>query len=74
MGRRSCEITMEEKHPCHTKLCAFRCLILGTQNIILRSRNQIQNFSGNYFFLGNYVTSVSHNVYTINSSPLLVTK
>ena len=34
---------MEEKTPLlhHTKLCAFRCLILGPQNLILRSRNQI---------------------------------
>ena len=28
-----------KKHPCHTKLCAFRCLISRPQ--ILRSRNQI---------------------------------
>ena len=33
-------------------------------------------FEENYFLLENYVASegvVSHNVYTINSSPLLVT-
>ena len=23
IGRRSCEIIMKEKHPCHTKLCVF---------------------------------------------------
>ena len=33
---------MKEKHPCHTKLCAFRCLISRPQNLILRSQNQIQ--------------------------------
>ena len=30
------------KHPCHTKLCAFRCLISKPQILILRSRNQIR--------------------------------
>ena len=30
-----------EKHSCHTNLCAFRCLILRPQNLILRSWNQI---------------------------------
>ena len=29
-------------HHCHTKLCAFRCLIYWPQNLILRSRNQIR--------------------------------
>ena len=43
-GRRSCVVIMEEKHPCHTKLCAFRCLISGHQNLIMRSRNQVQIF------------------------------
>ena len=41
IGRRSCEITMKEKHPYHTKLCAFRCLIAIPQILNLRSRNQI---------------------------------
>ena len=31
-----------KKHPCHKKLCAFRCLISRPQNLILRSRNQIR--------------------------------
>ena len=51
-----------KKHPCHTKLCAFRWLISRPQILTLRSQNQI---CGNYFFLENYVTSegaVSHNV------------
>ena len=30
-----------EKHPCHTKLCAFRWLISRPQVLNLRSRNQI---------------------------------
>ena len=31
-----------QKHPCHTKLCAFRWLISGPQILNLRSRNQIR--------------------------------
>ena len=31
-----------KKHPCHTKLCAFRCLISGPQILNLRSQNQIR--------------------------------
>ena len=34
-----CEIIM--KHPCHTKLCAFRWLIWRPRILNLRSRNQI---------------------------------
>ena len=30
-----------KKHPCHTKLCAFRCLISRPQVLNLRSQNQI---------------------------------
>ena len=30
-----------KKHPCQTKLCAFRCLILRPKILNLRSRNQI---------------------------------
>ena len=41
IGHWSCEIIMEEKHPYHTKLCVFRCLISEPQNLILRSQNQI---------------------------------
>ena len=61
IGRRSCEIITGEKYPCHTKFCAFRCLISGPQNLILGSRNQI--LGKFYFFIENYVTSegaVSH--------------
>ena len=32
----------KKKHPCHTKLCAFRCLISRPQILNLRSRNQIR--------------------------------
>ena len=32
----------ERKHPCHTKLCAFRCLISRPQILNLRSRNQVR--------------------------------
>ena len=31
-----------KKHPCHTKLCAFRCLISRPQILNLRSQNQIR--------------------------------
>ena len=31
-----------KKHHCHTKLCAFWCLISGPQILNLRSRNQIR--------------------------------
>ena len=31
-----------KKHPCHTKLCAFICLISRPQILNLRSRNQIR--------------------------------
>ena len=31
-----------KKHPCHTKLCVFRCLISGPQILNLRSRNQVR--------------------------------
>ena len=30
----------KKKHPCHTKLCTFRCLISRPQILNLRSRNQ----------------------------------
>ena len=56
----------EKKHPCHTKLCAFRWLISRPQILNLRSRNQIRE---------NYVTSegaVSHNV--LYYQPLPVTR
>ena len=65
----------ERKKPCHTTLCAFRCLNSTPQNQILRFQNQIQIFQRNYFFLKNHVTSehggglppcsegaISHNV------------
>ena len=45
IGCRSWEITMKEKEkkrPCHTQLCAFRCLISRPQILNLRSRNQIR--------------------------------
>ena len=56
------------KHPCHTKLCAFiRWLISRPQVLNLRSRN--------YFLLENYGTSeeaVSHNV--LYHQPLPITR
>ena len=68
--RDNCE---RKKHPCHTKLGAFRCLILRTQILNLRSQNQIhgklplprklRHFKGSRF-----------SQCTINLSPLLVTK
>ena len=57
---------MEEKKPCHTKLCAFRCLIFGPQNLESEvSKSSSNILVENYFFLENYVTSkgdVFHNV------------
>ena len=54
---------MEEKA---LLLCAFRCLISGPQNLILRSRNRIQIFECKlHLSRKNYVISegaVSHNV------------
>ena len=32
---------MKEKHPWHTKLCAFRCLISRPQTLNLRYQNKI---------------------------------
>ena len=59
------------KDPCHTKLCAFRCLILRPQilNLTLKIK-----FVENYFFLENFVTSegaTSHNV--LYHQPLPIT-
>ena len=56
---------IEKKKKIATRSCAFRCLISGTQNQIMRSRNQIQIIlKENYFFFENHGTSegaVSHN-------------
>ena len=44
IGCRSCEIIREEKkHPC-PRSCVLSDLDFGPQNLILRSRNQIQIF------------------------------
>ena len=51
IGRRCCEIIMKEKNTCHTKFCAFRCLISRPQ----KSNSEVSK--SNYFFLKNYVTS-----------------
>ena len=48
----------KKKHPCHTKLCVFRCLISVPQNLTLRSQKSNSNILvENYFFLENNVTS-----------------
>ena len=51
-------IMWRKKHPCHTKLCAFRCLISRPQNRILRSLNQIRGkliiFQKLRFFRGSH--------------------
>ena len=63
----------EKKHPCHTKLCAFRWLISRPQVLNLRSRNQIQGKL--LFVVENYVTSegaVSHSV--LYHQPLHITR
>ena len=72
------EINERKKHPCHTKLWTFRCLISGPQNLIQRSWSQIQILTWK-------ITSFSKTMLlqrepfltmfcTINISPLLVTK
>ena len=51
---------MEEKHPCHNKLCAF-IDDFGTS----KYNSDVLKFKEYYFFLENYLTSegaVSHNV------------
>ena len=68
---------MGKKQPCHTKLCAFRSLISRPQNLILRSRNQIQIFQWKNTSFSN-TTLLQRELffimfYTINSSPLRVT-
>ena len=76
IGRRSCEITMkEEKHTCHTKLCAFRCLISRPHILNLRSRNQVHG----KLLLSRKLHCLQREpfltmFYTINSYPILVTK
>ena len=59
-----------KKHCCHTKMCAFRCLILGPQVLNLRSQNQI---------CGKVLTPLQREPFitmfwTTNLSPLFVTK
>ena len=75
IGRRSCEIgVQEEKKPCHTKLFAFR-LVFGTSlsnaEVSISNSWKITSFSKTTLFQrGLFLTMF----YTINSSPLLVTK
>ena len=61
-----------KKHPCHKKLCAFRCLISRPQNLILRSRNQIRGklLLSRYCFTSE--GAVSHNV--LYYQPLPITR
>ena len=77
IGRRNCERgIMEKKHPCHAKLCVFRCLISRPKNLNLRSWNQsrgkltlsrkLRHFMQRELFLNMF--------YTINLFPLLVIK
>ena len=59
-----------KKKTCHTKLCAFGCLISRPQNLNLRSRNQIRR---KLMFLENNVTSEwanDHNVLYFQSLPI----
>ena len=62
---------MKEKHPCHSKLCAFRCLISRSKSEVSKSNSNI--LVENYFFLENFVTSegaVSHNVLYYQPLPI----
>ena len=48
---RSCEIIMDEKTPlAHEVVCAFRCLILGPRNLIMRAWNRFQIFYWENYF------------------------
>ena len=47
IGHRSCEIIMEEKHPCQTNLCVFRCLISRPQNWLISRK--LRFFRGSSF-------------------------
>ena len=61
------------KYHCHTKLCAFRWLISRPQVLNLRSRNQIRG----KLLLSQKLWHFRRSrmmFYTINLSPLLVTK
>ena len=66
IGRRSCEIIMEEKTPLSHEVVCFQMLDFGTSKSnseVLKSNSNI--LMENYFFLENYVTSegvVSRNV------------
>ena len=66
-----------KKHPWHKKLCAFRCLISGPQNLFVISQQQLQIFSWQItFFLKTMLLQREPFLtmfHTINSFPLLVT-
>ena len=68
---------MKEKHPCHTKLCAFRRLISRPQILNLRSRKQIRGKLLFTCLLENYVASegaISHNILYYQPPPINPTK
>ena len=64
-----------KKHPCHTKLCAFRCLISRPQVLNLRSQKsnswKVTSFSKTRSLQRELFLTM---FYTINLSSLLVTK
>ena len=63
-----------KKHPGHTKLCAFRCLISRPQILNSKSRNQIRGKLLLSRKLLHFRGSRFSQCFTINLSPLLVTK
>ena len=59
-----------KKHPCHTKLCAFRCLIGRPQILVWGLEIKLVE---NYIFLENYTAlegAVSHNVLYYQQLPI----
>ena len=66
IGRRSCEIIMEEKTPLSQEFVCFQVLDFETSKSNFEvSKSNSNILVENYFFLENYVTSeeaVSHNV------------
>ena len=58
-----------KKHPCHTKLCAFRCLILRPQTLNLRSRKQIRGKLLLSWKLCHFRGSCFSQCFTLSTSP-----
>ena len=72
----NCQRPIEEKTPLSDEVVCFQMLDAGTSNLILRSRNQIFQWK-----IASFLKTILLQrdlfltmLYTINSSPLLITK